>query len=50
MRHVELALVRLGVGDEILKRARRQILAHRQQLGLLGDEPDGLEIHVRLVG
>ena len=50
MRHVELALVRLGVGDELLQVVRRQILARSPADRLLGDQPDRLEVHVRLVG
>ena len=49
MPHVELAFVGLGVGDEFLQVVRRKFLAHRQQLRLLGDEPDRLEIGFRVV-
>jgi len=46
--HVELALVRLCVGDEFLEIVGRKVLANREQLRLLGDKPDRLEILLRV--
>jgi hypothetical protein len=42
--HVELALVGLRVDDELLEVVGREVLAHREQLGLLGDQADRLEV------
>ena len=47
--HVELAFVRFRVGDEFLEIVGREVLANREQLGLLGDKPDRLEILLRVV-
>ena len=44
MPHVELALVGLRVDDELLEVVGREVLAHREQLGLLGDQADRLEV------
>src|SRR5262245_15908997 len=47
--HVELALVRLRIGDKFFEIIGRKILADRKQLRLLGNQPDRLEILLRVI-
>ena len=50
MRHVYLRLVFLHVGGELAQRVRRKILSGDQHHRVFGNEPDRLEIRLRLVG
>jgi hypothetical protein len=47
--HVELALVGLRVGDELLEVVGREVLADREQFRLFGDQPDWLKILLRVI-
>jgi hypothetical protein len=47
--HVELALVGLGVSSKLLEVVGPDVLAHHEQFGVFGDQPDGLEIPLRVV-
>jgi hypothetical protein len=47
--HIDFAHVRLGIRGELLEAACREILADGEQLRLFGEQPDGLEILLRVV-
>ena len=50
MRRVDLAFVRFDVGDEFLEILWRQILARQDQDRRAGEQPDRLEILLRMIG